>query len=79
MIFSAFSFSLFFFFLAFSALPLSLSRTCFFEYVIVRLNGGQSFLSALEAKNHICSDGGAQSVSQILIEAGTKLNCVTFE
>ena len=33
----------------------------------------------LEAKNHICSNGGAQSVSQILIEAGTKLNCMTFE
>lgn len=36
-------------------------------------------LSVLEAKNHICSNGGAQSVSQSLIEAGTKLNCMTFE
>lgn len=33
----------------------------------------------LEAKNHICSNRGVQPVSQSLIEAGTKLNCVTFE
>lgn len=48
-----------------------LSQTNFFEYMIVNMNRGQSF-RLLEAKNHICSNGGAQSVSQILIEAGTK-------
>lgn len=54
------------------------SLTHFFEYMIVDLNGGENS-SLLEAKNHICSHGGAQSVSQSLIEAGTKLNCMTFE
>lgn len=36
-----------------------LSLTRFFEYVIVDMNGGQNS-SSLEAKNHICSHGGAQ-------------------
>lgn len=59
-------------------LSILLSQSNFLEYVIVNMNRGQSF-SLLEAKNHICSNGGAQSVSQVLIEAGTKLNCLTFE
>ena len=59
-------------------LMILLSQINFFECMTVNMNGGQSF-SLLEAKNHICSNGGAQSVSQILIEAGTKLNCMTFE
>lgn len=57
---------------------LSLTLTHCLEYMIVNMNGGQSF-SFIGAKNHICSNGGVQSVSQSLIEAGTKLNCVTFE
>ncbi len=57
---------------------IGLSQSYFFEYMVVNMNGGHSF-SLPEAKNHICSIGGAQSVSQILIEAGTKLNCMTFE
>lgn len=63
-------------------LRLFLSQTNFFDYIIMNMNGGHSFCS-LESKNHICSNGDAQSVSQsvshIRIETGTKLNCMTFE
>lgn len=63
-------------------LRILLSHTDVFEYIIMNMNRGHSF-SLLEAKNHICSNGEAQPVSQsvshIRIEAGTKLNCMTFE
>lgn len=42
-----------------------LSQTHFFEFMIVNMNGGQG-LSLLEAKNHICANGGAQSFKSLL-------------
>lgn len=44
---------------------LRILQTNFSEYVIVNMNGGQNF-SLLEAKNHICSNEGAQSVKSLL-------------